>query len=264
MNDALRQSDHDALDAYCDARLNAAERAAFEARLASEPRLRAELDQQRAIDASLRRMFAGPAAPSFDVLRPAPRTIPLRPAWRRFGWQPFGIAAALLLMVGGAWWQWQRMSQAPAGPIPRQTLAQNYEAETTGDFKPDGQCWNDKQFAMVFYDKLALAMTVSPPPPGVELLGIAYSNTMSPQTTMLMAVVQGRRVIAYVDRKGRDPGTPVLPPDLKDVRVFRRELDEVVIYEFTPLDQPHLLDLFKRIEMQPEWYEEWKKSGRPY
>lgn len=262
MNARLSQLDQDLLDAYVDGRLDAAARGAFEARLAAEAPLRAELDRQGQVDASLRRLFVAPAAPAIEALRPQPIKLAARARW--LSWRPLATAAALLLMVWGGWWQWRQMTDAPDAPLPKQTVFENYVAEVAAGFKPRGECWEDKQFALVFYDKLSLALTVQPPPEEVKLLGIGYSNTLSPQTTMLLAVVNGHNVIAYVDRKQRDPNLSTAPSDCGDLHVFRRELDEVVIYEISPLDRPHLLDLFKQIEMKPEWYEEWRKSGRPY
>jgi hypothetical protein len=263
MNLPLRQSDHDELNAYCDGRLSGAERTHFEARLEREPLLRAEFERQRSIDASLRRLFVAPAAPVLERLRASGQSFKLTRS--RLPWRALATAAALALIVGGGWWQWRRMIQPPPGPPPKQTIFANYQSEVSSGFHVAGKCWGDKEFAFVFYDKLAIAMTVTAPAAGVDLLGIDYSNTLSQQTVMLMAKVNGAPVIAYVDRIERDTGAATQPAGCAPgVNLYRRAVEGVVIYEVSTLDRPHLLELVRRIEMTPEWLEEYKRVGPPY
>ena len=48
------------LDAYLDGLLEAAERDAFERKIASDPKLRVDVERQAIVDASLARLFAAP------------------------------------------------------------------------------------------------------------------------------------------------------------------------------------------------------------
>lgn len=87
------------LDAWLDGRLSGDERARFEARLGAEADLAAELERQRAIDASLRRTFATPEPDVAALLELAGVTRP-EPRRGRFVLRSFlGLLAAAAAVV---------------------------------------------------------------------------------------------------------------------------------------------------------------------
>ena len=83
-------------------------------------------------------------------------------------------------------------------------------------------------------------------PVGVNAVGLSYCNSITPRTLILLAKVKDRPVLVFVDRLDKDEGQS-LPPG-SALKLFSRTVDELVLYELTPLAEPHLLGLFRRPE----------------
>lgn len=261
------------LDRYLDGQLDAAERVAFERRLATDTELRAAVDRQQAIDAALRRRFAAPdAATLLDRALANGRTDehpsakkPASAATRVGLLRRYSAAAAIIIVVTGAGlWigteidDWSYRWNAPPAP-KKLTLPQVYFQKIRDGFKPDWLCENDQQFASTFYFRLGEGLLLtSPLPSDVKVLGIGYAYALSERTTYLMAEVRGEKVLVFVDKNVNR-----LPEGGEwcgnEIRMFERKIGPLVLYEASLLSEPQLLSLFY-IPVMPE---EWKLAG-PY
>jgi hypothetical protein len=242
------------LDLYLDGLLSGAELASFEEQIKRDPQLAAQVQAQRRIDESLRRVLVAPSAP------PAPgKVYSLRPSllgrMRRSPW----VAIAAVLIIGISVWRvWDVYFAHPGddkmyaiGGAPR-TMDTIYKVEKDRGFVPMWKCRDDKEFATTFWKSLGSALTFRDPPPNVDSLGLSYGNTigLSPKTVYMLFKINGREVIVFIDKKSVDRNPKVTTPGLN---LFRRETGEFVLYEMTPLDRPMVFDKFQPYEMPKEW-----------
>lgn len=244
---------HDQLDLYLDGLLPAAERQAFERRLAADPGLAALVQRQRDIDTAIRQRFA---PPDFDrVISPAlasaqsngwapmlkvtPRHAPAGRNRRRF----LAVAALIGVAALGIW----RFSgffdpvDDRYAPQPWRSLETVYRDKVATGFQVDWECKDDAEFSGTFRKRLGQHLLLAQLPPDVQSLGLAYCNSITPSTVFLLTRVDGREVIVFADRLSEDKPQPPTSPDLK---LFRRELDTVVLYELTPHQEPRVLPHF--------------------
>lgn len=223
------------LDAYLDGMLDATARESFERRLSIEPELRAQLELQREIDASLGRLFA------YEVSAPTPRPIPFPAPGLRFssrlGWL-IGLAAAVVLVASFLhFYQPDGLRHRPAAAV--------YAEFAANGWKPAWRCESDQEFADMVNFYLGAAVVVPMNAPGVELLGWSYADKpkegtpLGQQALALLTHVEGERVLVLMDRLTADRRLRV--PDDSGLHLFRRELNGVVMYEVTPLEEPRVL-----------------------
>lgn len=250
---------------YLDGRLVGAEHAAFEARVAADPALRARLAQERAIEDSLRRLFAAPSAPAHlvptGVQEPAVRLAgsPVEPMTagvrrpepaRRSPARLAVLAAAVLLLTAGVFYfgplgpgRGFLFGPGAGGGFVRPNADGYYASLVKAGFKPGWTCGNDDEFKKTTKDRLAVPLLVKPRP-GLEIVGWTYGVTpMSDDTSVLLARYDGREVIVLLDQLGGDcrvleptPGTA------GGLHVFARKLGDVQMYELTPLDRPVVIE----------------------
>lgn len=223
----------DSIDLYLDELLSPVDRAAFDARLAAEPELRERLALQREIDGAIGRAYAYEA--------PAPLQMPQGVSWRRVGWIA-SLAAAVLLAVSAV-----VILNKPVATKHRPAEAV-YAAYVQGGWKPAWKCENDQQSADAVSTMLGLpgaAVIVPLATPGIEVLGwiptddYRLGTPISQRTLSLLTRVDGKNVLLLVDLKERDKPVTVTPAS--GLKVFRREVKGVVIYEVSPLDAPKVL-----------------------
>lgn len=238
------------IEEYLDGRLPEAARHAFEQRLEREAGLRAEVQMQRELDSALGRCYAPPALD--DIVSRAAATLPVMPARRArvpFGQRPLAVrllvevavAAAVGLVIGGGYVLYRGVED-PGGVAPalaRQTLEQFYQERAAKDFAPDWVC-PPEVFRVTFAYRLGQPVLMTETP-RVRMLGLAYSNTLTPFTVNVMAKVDGQGVIVYADKA--DAAPPQRRCDGSGLRLFERRLGPLILYELTPLDEPHVLDL---------------------
>ncbi|GJQ30387.1 MAG: hypothetical protein HBSAPP03_22710 [Phycisphaerae bacterium] len=224
--------EHDSpIDRYLDGLMSPAERQAFEARLAEDASLREHLDLQRSIDQSLRNVFTyrAPAAASRSF------------SFRRVGLVA-AIAAGLVLALSLVY-----VLNQP-DPFKHRPAADVYAAYVAQGWKPAWACESDQQSADAVSTFLRLpgrAVIVPLATPGVEVLGwiptddYRTGTPISPVTLSLLTRVEGRPVLLLVDRVENDRAVTV--PVASGLHVYRRVVDEVVIYEISPFDGPRVL-----------------------
>ena len=77
------------------------------------------------------------------------------------------------------------------------------------------------------------------------MAGLSYLAGLSRESTSMLAHVDGRPVIVFVDRVERDWRPPVGHDARTGLNVFRTERAGLALYEVTPLAEPHFLDSFQ-------------------
>ncbi|MFO0833123.1 MAG: hypothetical protein U0637_14925 [Phycisphaerales bacterium] len=239
---------HAMLDPYLDGTLSREQAAAFEARLRTDGALRASLDAQRAIDASIRAQFEVPAAASTATLG-AGRVAVGRSILARVGW--LRIAALVAIAALGVLVLAMRLGGLGAYPTESPTIA--YRAIVAGGFRPYEVCTDDTEFANYTSQSLGKALAVEQVP-GLVLVG--WDNThhvLSLDTDTLLATVDGSQVVVFMDRA---ENARRLPSDDYGLNVFRRSVAGIELVEVSPLSEAKILPHFG----------EWTKScgdGKP-
>lgn len=104
------------IDAYIEGRLTVDEQANFEAELAQNPALRAELEQERELREHLAVMRVRSLVRA--AIKEAPPEQPGRPGWRRW----IGLIALAVVLCAGCYWLWQTTRTEPvaAPTAPKQ------------------------------------------------------------------------------------------------------------------------------------------------
>lgn len=237
-----RKAEPDLIERYFEGELDGPELEQFEHRLRQDEALREEVELQRRIDASLRRLFAAPAGIA-DGRHPTDDAA-AGPS-RRTGVSWYGLAAALLLGVLGVWGalRWADLGRSP--------LEREYLRTVAAGFEPEVVCTTDEEFARWMQEKFGHPMVVADPPADLELVGWSYSDAISGYTGLLLARVGGEPVVVVLDFLKLD--TAVRPePDADGLRVFRRTIGGLVLYEVTPHESPAIVDRLTEVERLPD------------
>jgi hypothetical protein len=240
------------LDLYLDGLLSGAELAAFEEQMKRDPALAAQVDSQRRINDSLRRVMMPPESPEA-----ASESYSLRPTlFARMRRSPWVAIAAVLIIGVSVWRVWDVYYTKPdeiayPGSSPR-TMDVIYKVEKDRGMVPMWVCKDDKEFATTFYKNLGSALTFRNPPANVTSIGLSYGNVidLSPKTVYMLFKIDGREVLVFIDHKQNDHA-----PKLRTagMNLFRRETGQFVLYEMTPLDKPQVFDKFQPFEIPKEW-----------
>ena len=262
MSDGGPNEPSNLIDRYLDGLLSGPEREAFERRLEAEPGLRAALELQSRINDSLARAFVAPApekvmGPVRTAQSSASRwSIPrlLRSRW-------VALAASLLLVLG-VWSAWRATRPGKFGgydelPV-RYTMEMVYRMETQKGFKPQWVCDTEREMATTYWQQLDQPLAV-PIPAEKKGWGLSYFNTFSPKTVVLLAKVNDTPVMVFADRAEKD--TRELPSAESNLHAHRKQIGDVVLYEVSPLPQPHLLDEFYVPNMPQEWKDNPVRPG---
>ena len=242
------------LDLYCDGLLTGAELRAFEEQMSRDPQLRAQVEAQHRIDASMRSALIAPSAPAISQPGVPSSQPAILARIRRSPW----IAIAAVLIIGVSVWRvWDVYYSKPNEEIvypgsPPRTMDTIYQVEKSRGFVPMWVCSNDKEFATTFFKNLGSALTFRNPPANVASLGLSYGNVvdLSPKCVYMLFKIDGREVIVFIDKKANDQKPQLTTPGLN---LFRREAGEFVLYEMTPLDSPRVYDKFEPFNMPREW-----------
>lgn len=250
------EDDEARLEAYLDGVMPPAEREAFAAKVESSPSLKAEVERQAMIDASLHRCCAAPDPQGvLSRLRPregaarstrgaAPRKT--APSFTLRGpWRPLAAAALIGLIAFSGWRTWVSYRGTSAtSRYPAKALHLTYQDLLANGFKADWECKTEEQFVSTFKKKLGQPLALGPLPENISVGGLLYVYSISPRAIAVLATVFGEKVLVVVDRAKVDKGQSI-PPE-SGLHLFRREVGGLVLYEVTPLDEPHLLNSFYR------------------
>jgi hypothetical protein len=158
------------------------------------------------------------------------------------------VAAAIAFLVCGPvalYFAWEKFNEPKAmvyGPKPVQPLDVAYRAEVKSGFKCDWECKTDSEFAMTFTAQLGQPLLMKALPAQVSSLGLSYVGGISPRSIGYLAKVEGKPVMVFVDQTHADGGQALSSPE--GLHLFKREVGSLVLYEVTPLEKSHLLDLF--------------------
>jgi hypothetical protein len=272
------------LDAYLDGLLDSARQREIVQRAKLDVRLRAELELQRQIDAQLRQSFQVPPVPPLGMDGPGragdsaagrngtPRPVqqnstppathrsasqprPLDP-WPRwlprelmYPWKIAGLGAlAAIAWMTVIWFVLPpRRSGAEFHPRP---LAEVYHETVNNGFEPSYAGINADRIRDTFYHRHGQALKLGQLPADCRVEGISYVPAVSQHSTAVLARVQDQPVMVFVDKLARDPGEPSLAG--RGLRLFRAELNELVIYEITPLAEPRLISLLLPTDPPPD------------
>lgn len=250
MTQSLQQNHEDELlDLYLDGLLVGEELAAFERRLADDTLLRAQVRTQHAVNESLRWSFTPPA----------PRVIPTEvngrgnrasapptpPRGRRDMSRRMAIAAVLGLGLVGVWRIWTFLDppkpRSAYGPKPKQTLVEAWQSIVAGGFKPDWVCETQERASRLLRRRFGQGLLLAESP-SLSGIGWSYTNTITPNTAVLLVRANQSEILVFVDRLASDTGQSV--PAESGLRLDRRELGELVLYELSRPDAPLILDRF--------------------
>lgn len=240
------------LDDYFDGLLDEESRRRFEEKLEQDPGLRAQMERQNVLNDALNRMCvptAGSQERVFEAVRQAGTTA--KASVTQSGAMPFyrrrwAIAALLALSMVAAWRlagviEQRRSAGDGYGPKPWTSMA-TYYRQVESDFKPEWVCKDDAEFANAFKKRLRQPALVAATTGPIVGLGLGYANCLSPRTMTYLALVQDQPVVVFVDKLKND-SHPELPLD-SGLHLFRKELDQLILYEVSPLTEPHVLELF--------------------
>lgn len=254
------------IEAYLDGTLSGDELRRFEARLRTDEALRDEVELAQRIDASLRARFEPAAIPfelngspgaADEVPRgeaapgvPSAQSMSRSLRWRRIG-VIAGIAAGVLLAAILV----LRFGGVGGGPSVQTgtQLERLYAKYRSEGWTPAWVCEDDAEFIAAVADRLGQGLLIEDEAiagePELTVLGWAYGEDVSSyeviitdRTMVLLTKVDGRGVVALVDRADRETRRLRVPEG--ELTLHRRELGDLVIYELTPLDGPHLLERF--------------------
>jgi hypothetical protein len=241
------------LEAFLDRTLPPHVRESIAREVGRDRELRAEVELQERIDASLRRSFLAPAPPAAllaQLQRPAPTTKNARPRIGR-RWLPLSVALAA---VGLSWGYvaWNYVPRPKVRPAAQETLtlAAAYQQHVDRGFQPDLAGADEHAFAAAFFSRQGQGLLLRPLPEGSQLVGLAFSSGCGPGMTAIMARVDGAAVMVFVDRLDADTH-PEPPATSAGLHMFRRELGPLVAYELSPLDKPSVVNALYPADVPP-------------
>ena len=242
------------LNAYLDDQLSPEERAAFEELVQDNEQLLEELKIQTEIKASLKRSFAAPSIPASLLQRISESEagqkktpLSLEDTKRKKRLQLVLVATAVALIWGIL--GWNMLVPPKVNEYQQLALHDIYQQSIEQGFEPDWVCKDDHQFAKTFQTRQGQALLLKSIPDG-EMVGLAYLQGLTSETTSMLARVEGKPIIVFIDRVDRDI-QPDEPSKLSGLNLFRKELDGLVLYEITPLNEARVIDYFYSIDELP-------------
>jgi hypothetical protein len=251
MTNPSEQPDSSKLDAYLDGALPPEQHEAMQREIEASPALRAEVELQGRIDESLRRSFlpSKPPAGLLSILREAAGVQPaIEPRRRWMAIAGITTAATIVWAVVG----WQFFGGRGKTPIydPNTPLETIYATSVADGFKPKWVCDDPHEFASTFKQRQDQALLLAAMPAGIKMEGLHYLGGLSRYTTAMLARVDGKPVLVFVDR-AREDSHPAEPSAKSRLHLFRKELGPLVLYELTPLDHPSVMDYLYLSDVPP-------------
>ncbi len=219
------------LDAYIDEALSPDERRDFEAAIAADASLRADVELMRRMEQSIRRVYSPPAAsdvverPGIGARRGSAISMPSR---RRL----LGYAAAAVLLVAAS--ITYRVYFAPAmptiTPIPPGSA---YTRLVNAGFKPEFVCTTDEEFEKTVRDRFGQGLLIEPSE-GLTLLGWGYGSgysgtPLTRDTLVLLARSNEAPVVVFMDHAKND--REIEQPKEPGLHLHKRRIGRLVLYE---------------------------------
>jgi hypothetical protein len=252
MTSPQKQPDSSTLDAYLDGVLPAEQRDTMKREIEAGPELQAEVELQARIDQSLRRSFAPSKPPEqlLLLLRDSAAASPAVPKPQR-RWLKIAATAiaATIVWVAVGWQFFSGRGKVPDYDpnVPLETIYANRVAE---GFHPKWVCDDPHEFASTFLTRQGQGLLLAAMPPEMKMEGLAYLGGISRYSTAMLARVDGRPVLVFVDKASNDTH-PAEPSAKSGLHLFRKELGPLVLYEVTPLDHPRVMDYLYPADVPP-------------
>lgn len=222
------------LEDYLDGLIPEPQRAATELELSRDARASGDLKLQRDIDSSLQRLFERSDAS-------AAHGAPVDAVAGRIGggqsyrmWTLLAAAAVLLLAFAGVYFGMDAFSPRP------DRLGDLYHAELAAGFQPQEVCTGDAEFAAWVQQHYGEALRPASHPSEIQLVGWSYGVGVTSYSGVLLAKVQDKPVMVVVDQ-AKNEGRTLRAPEDSSLRMFRRTIGSLVLYEVTPLDHASVL-----------------------
>ncbi|MEO1495977.1 MAG: hypothetical protein AAFV43_02380 [Planctomycetota bacterium] len=245
--------DGELLEALLDDRLGPPERAAAMRIVEADPNMAEQVLLQQRIDDSLRRSFQPPADGAAAVLRKLSRAAdepavePRKPASadRRLLAALLATAASIALAISLGILGGDEPREVAFKPRP---LHEVYTQCVAEGFEPYWVCDDERLFAATFERRQGVPLALAELPEDRRMLGLAYLAGLSRDSTSLLGMVEGQRVLVLIDRADRawEPDTDAQA----GLNVFRWLAGGLVFYEVTPLDEPSFRDAFRFVDPQ--------------
>lgn len=242
------------LDRYLDPALNDAERELLRRQIDAHPELLTALDQQSRVNAALKRLFPDPAdaATADRVMIAAMESTKRR---RRFG--ILRIAALIAITTVAIWRLWVFVDPPRVDPYANmnwRSMTTVYRDVAEAGFGDGMRPFNPEKFSRYVKSRFGQDVRISPQTEPVRTMGHGFCNTITMQTMCLITRVPAPQdnaanpdgevgVLVFVDNADADPA-PALPAK-SNLNVFKRTLGRLALYEVSPLDRPHALDLLQ-------------------
>ena len=230
--------DSDTLDLYLDGLLSGDALRTFEARVAADPALQRAVAAQRAIDQSLRSEFAPIGASGIAPATSVPAALPFEARSSAVSRLPMlRIAAVIALLVCGA------IAYTMSRPLS--PLVSTYRATVAAGFVPEVVCTTDEQFAEWTGNAMNVRLVPKALPASIQLVGWSRSTVMSSYTGVLLAKVDGREVLVFMEGTRLGKKAPLSLQGRTDglyqfESVVPTAFGPLRLIEVTPFDRPQL------------------------
>lgn len=177
--------------------------------------------------------------------------------WHRFATTPIGggrwvLAAAMLLFVASiALVTWRALQPAPPRwgtgyqeEVIHGEMIEVYDQLIASGFTPLWEC-PPPLFHATLAGRFGQGVDMGEFPADVQALGLSYADSLSRATLILLARVDNRPVVVFIDRaeNARHLADDVSDdlPDGKRLHTHRKTVGDIVLIELSPLDQPYML-----------------------
>jgi hypothetical protein len=251
-NPPEKPDDSSWLEKYFDYAPDSPERAETDRDMSFNRQMQLELQLQRQIEESLKRLFVPSAAPADLLARLQSPTPLVQPATQpRRNWAKLAFAAIAVSVVWGFLiWRLLPVSR-PVVEYKILPLSTIYDQTVAGGFQPYWVCKDAHEFASTFFTRQGQGLLLADLPEGTKMEGLAYTGGISPNTTTMLARTDGQPIMLFVDRASSDTH-PVLPKTETKLHLFRKELGPLVMYELSPLDHATVMDYLHLADVPPE------------
>ena len=143
---------------------------------------------------------------------------------------------------------WEQVRPDPTaslihGPPPAKTASAYYNTKVADGFEPDWVCNDDAQFTSTFVERFGQGLALKPSAGNTRMLGIDYAPVLTPLTLGVLGESDGKAILVLIDKLENDNRDSIYV-DCASLRVYRREMGSLVLYELNTLPEARMLDLF--------------------